>query len=92
MGTKTMDRKGTHARRYQQSGDLPRWKALIISLSPDKIRALGTLFLCAAIALRILAMPLYGTHQSSSMQHWEEITIVAGLCSAIIRRRSRLKV
>ncbi len=99
MGTKMRHRKDTHARTYQQSGDPPRrlttghgWRTLIISLSPDKIRALGTFFLCAAMALRILATPLCGTHQSSSIRHWEEIMIVTGLCSAIIRRRTRLKV
>jgi hypothetical protein len=99
MGTKTTHRKGTHAQMYRQFGDPARrlitgngWRDFIIRLSPDKIRALGMLFLCVAIALRIVATPFYGAHQGSSIRHWEEITFVAGLCSAIVRRLTKLKV
>jgi len=92
MGTKTTHRMAMHPRVNQQSTGDNGWRALIISLSPDKIRALGTLFLCIAIALQILAMPLYQAQESSSIRHWGEITIVGCLCSAISGRRTKLKV
>ncbi len=99
MDSKTVHRRHRHVRACQQWENSARrltrgnrWWSLVISLSPDKIRALGTLFLCVAIALRILAMPLYSSHEGSSVWPWAEITILSGLLSTIMRRGRKLKV
>jgi hypothetical protein len=67
------------------------WLDLIIRLSPEKIRALGTFFLCMAVAFRILMMPLHYMYEGSAIPSWEETAIIAGLSSIILKRRTRLK-
>ena len=97
MGIKTKHHRGTPAPVGRRSASSVsqlisghNWLALIISLSPEKIRALGTFFLCVAMTLRILTMPS-GVHEGASMPSWEEITIIAGLCSIVVRRRTKVR-
>ena len=67
------------------------WLALLIRLSPEKIRALGTLLLCVAVSFRILTMPLHYKHEGSALPSWEETAIIAGVSSLISRRLTKVR-